>query len=300
MNVKRAHLEQIESWMQSLLMHPGGVAEAVASPEARQHIDIQPSELESVICPSRALSAAERLEIYIDAYYERLLECLSEEFVATRHALGDELFHAVAFGYLQNFPSRSYTLNELGASFPKYLAESGLHERAIPPQACATWGEFIVELATFERLQRDVFDGPGSENCDRLNFTELSTISAENWGKLRLKPAACLRLARFEHPVHEYWFAVRNEREPDIVHARPTLLTINRRDYVVERHELSPPQFLLLEQLAHGQSLAQAISVVVASAAVGAIELECTIRDWFSGWTHRQFFVGLERTSSLG
>ena len=52
---------------------------------------------------------------------------LREEFTATRYAVGDELFDALAFGYLQHYPSRSYTLNTLGEQFPKFLAESRLH-----------------------------------------------------------------------------------------------------------------------------------------------------------------------------
>jgi hypothetical protein len=300
MNDKRPSLDQIERWMQSVIMHPGGVAEAVESPEARRHLDVGLANLESVICRSQALEASARLEIYVDAYYERLLECLSEEFTATRRALSDELFHAVAFGYLRNYPSRSYTLNLLGANFPKYLAESRLHERATPPEAGATWGEFIVELATFERLLRDVFDGPGSEGCEGLDLAELSSIPPENWHQLRLKPAECLRIARFEHAVHEYWAAIRNDGQPDAIRARPALLAINRRDYVVERHELAPPQFMLLEQLMHGQSLAQAIALLVASAGMDAKELERALREWFAVWTSQRFFIGLERATSPG
>ena len=78
--------------MQSVIMHPGGVAEGIESAEARRHLDVPAGELESVVGRSRALASEARLEIYVDAYFERLLECLREEFAATRHAVGDELF----------------------------------------------------------------------------------------------------------------------------------------------------------------------------------------------------------------
>ena len=38
-----------------------------------------------------------------------------------------------------------------------------LHERARPADSPADWGEIVVEIARFERLERDVFDGPGTE-----------------------------------------------------------------------------------------------------------------------------------------
>ena len=121
MNPPEPNLPQIQRWMQSVITHPGGVEEGIRSETARRHLDLQPAELESIIRPSRALTSHQRLEIYVDAYYERLLECLREEYGCTRYALGDELFDALAFGYLQQHPSQSYTLNLLGASFPRYL-----------------------------------------------------------------------------------------------------------------------------------------------------------------------------------
>jgi hypothetical protein len=61
----------------------------------------------------------DRLAIYGTAYYARLLECLLEEFPVLVHALGEELFDAFAVGYLQKYPSRSYTLNDLATNIPR-------------------------------------------------------------------------------------------------------------------------------------------------------------------------------------
>src|SRR5260370_120642 len=117
-------LGQIQRWMQAAIMHPVGVAEGIASAEARGYIDVGPDEAETVVTRSRALSALERLTIYGYAYYARLLECLREEYPVLKHALGEEVFDAFAVGYLQQYPSRSYTLFQLGAHFPRYLAET--------------------------------------------------------------------------------------------------------------------------------------------------------------------------------
>ena len=117
-------LGQIQRWMQAAIMHPVGVEEGIASAEARRHIDIGPDEAETVVTRSRALTAMDRLAIYGYAYYARLLECMREEFPVLKHALGEEVFDAFAVGYLQQYPSRSYTLFQLAANFPQYLAET--------------------------------------------------------------------------------------------------------------------------------------------------------------------------------
>src|SRR6516225_11362495 len=123
-NNPRRGLGQIQRWMQAAIMHPAGVAEGIASAEARGHIDVGPDEAESVVTRSRALTALDRLAIYGYAYYARLLECLREEFPVLKHALGAEVFDAFAAEYLQQYPSRSYTLLQLGANFPRFLAET--------------------------------------------------------------------------------------------------------------------------------------------------------------------------------
>ena len=105
-------------------MHPGGVEGGLASDAAQKHLAVGPENLEQVILRSAAQSSVERLAIYADAYYARLLECLAEEFPILRKTLGEETFEAFAFDYLQCYPSQSYTLGKLGENFARYLAET--------------------------------------------------------------------------------------------------------------------------------------------------------------------------------
>jgi hypothetical protein len=288
-----SRLDEIQRWMQSVIMHPGGVAEGVDSPEARAHLEVPLDELERVIRRSAALSAAERLEIYVNAYYERLLECLREEFAATRQATGEELFDALAFGYLQHSPSRSYTLNQLGAGFPRYLGESRLHAHDVPAGAPASWVEFVIDLAAFERLQRDVFDAPGTEGQPCLDAARLAQLNAEQPGTLRLVPAPCLKLAQFGHPVHEYWHAWKSGESPMVPDSRLTRLAIHRRNWTVERREWEGAQYALLESLLEGATLIEAITAAAASLQGGPKPLEQQLGRWFADWAHAGFFLEL-------
>ena len=294
MNDKPANLEQIQRWMQSVITHPGGVAAGVGSPEARQYLDVSPADLETVIQRSTALGSHERLEIYVDAYFERLLECLREEFTATRHALGDELMNGLAFGYLQRCPSRSYTLNVLGAGFPSFLAESRLHAHEAPSDGGASWTDFIVELAAFERLLRDVFDGPGSERFSAMNFDRLQDVSAADRGRLRLVPCPSLKLQRFQHPVHSYWAAFKAEELPDTPELRDTCLALHRQEYVVHRNALAPAQFELLNHLWQGKNFSAALSEAAQSPDTDWQFLAGNLETWFAEWILAGYFVGFE------
>jgi hypothetical protein len=282
-------LQQVQRWMQSVLMHRGGVAEGVDSPEAREQIDISLAELPSVIRPSAALSSADRLEIYVNAYHARLMECLDEEFAVTRWALGEELFAAVTFGYLQSYPSKSYTLNQLGARFPSYLAQSRLHAADPPEDAGPSWADFIVELATLERTLYEVYDGPGTEWCGTLDAERLAAVPADSWGELQLLAAPCLRLLACEHPVSAYWGARKDESEPAPPQPSPSWLAIARRDFVVERHELSHAQFAVLQAIAGGASLPQCLAAGAEAEPGEAIESQ--LSTWFAEWMSAGFFV---------
>src|SRR5438105_5881909 len=117
-------LDIVQRWMQAVIMHPDGVDAGLASEAAREHLDVAPENVEQVISRSAAQTSIERLSIYANAYYARLLECLGEEFPVLKKTLGEETFDAFAFDYLQRYPSQSYTLGKLGENFTRYLAET--------------------------------------------------------------------------------------------------------------------------------------------------------------------------------
>ena len=113
-------LATLQRWMQAVIMHPGGAERGLVSAEAEREIPRVGDSLESLIKPSSAMTSLERMEIYAGAYYARLLECLRAEFPITAKAVGEEVFGDFAVGYLQRYPSTSYTLCRLGANFPRF------------------------------------------------------------------------------------------------------------------------------------------------------------------------------------
>src|SRR5216684_3124215 len=119
-----AEINRLQRWFQTVITHANGADSGASSEEAQRLIQLRPGQLEKVITRSRALTAAERLAIYANAYHTRLLECLGEVFPMMKRTLGDEAFDSFAFGYLQEYPPRSYTLNELGRHFPRYLEDT--------------------------------------------------------------------------------------------------------------------------------------------------------------------------------
>ena len=277
-------LGTIQRWMQAVLTHPDGVEAGVGSPAARSEIDVPGEELERVVTPSKALSAADRLGVYCNAYHARLLECLREEFTALVHALGADLFDEFAFGYLQAYPSRSYTLYHLGVNFPRYLAET------CPVDEDPGWAALLIDLATLERVYNEVFDGPGVEGRQLLGADRLLAIPTELWPDARLVLADGFRLIELRSPVHEYISAIRRTEDPAPPAPAETLLAVHRRDYVVRRHLLTPPQYVLLGAIIAGETVGEAIGRAADVAGSDTGEFVASLGDWFCDWAVEGFF----------
>jgi hypothetical protein len=285
-------LRQIQNWMQTVIMHLHGVDAGAASDEARQFIDVGPQQVERVIRRSRALTARERLDIYHRAYYARLVECLREEFPVLRHALGDETFDGFALAYLQKYPSRSYTLNLLGANFPRYLAGSRPADEK--DEAGIGWPDFLIDLATLEWTYSEVFDGPGVEGQQLVGPEQLQALSAERWPEARLVPVPCLRLLALRYPVQRYYRAVRQEKDPTYPKPARTFLAITRRQFVVRRYELTRLQHVLLSALVAGELVGEAIQHTATAAGPRLHVLASRLQEWFRNWTAEGFFQSIQ------
>jgi Putative DNA-binding domain len=283
-------LEQLQRWMQRVIMNPDGVAEGVA--EARSELDTDPEDVESVVTRSRALPAMARLEVYRNAYFARLLECLREEFPVLAKFLDEEIFDGFALAYLEKYPSRSYTLANLATNFPRYLAES--RPQRTDDGSTPDWADFLIDLATLEWTFSDVFDGPGSENEPLLDGAMLQSIPPEALMEARFVPVPCLRFRSLHYPVQDYHAAVRRGETPDVPAPMPTYLAVTRRDYVVRYETLSLPEYQLLGSLADGISLGPALVQLAETADLPLDQLGEQLHLWFRDWGRKGLFRAIE------
>ena len=287
-------MDRVQRWMQEVITHPDGILNGADSEAATKLIDAGGGKLESVVTRSRALCAADRLAIYGNAYYARLLECLGEVFPVLKRTLGEELFDGFGFAYLQSYPSKSYTLNFLGDHFVEYLQETRPDE---DEDSDSGWIDFLIDLARLEWTIYDVFDGPGLEKEEAFSLPELLEANPGDWLDLRIRVAPCLQLLRMEYPVNDHYTLVRQtegELEADYPAPARQYLAISRRNYIVRRYSLTFPQFELLTSLSEGQTLGEALERCADASAEDEMEsLEADLSVWFKNWAGEAcFFAG--------
>ena len=300
------NLHGIQRWMQAVIVDPDGVRSGAASDEARDAIQSESVSIEDMILPSKALSSQRRLEVYANAYYARLLECLRDEYPALSSLLGEETFNAFAFEYLQTHPSRSYTLADLGQAFPAFLesnrAAACADDNANPigreedTSTDQSWVDLMIDLARVERTYSEVFSGPGIEQTTTLQADEIAAVPAEEVGDIRLQVAPCVRLLKLNSRAHEFAIATRKgtastDQLPESV---PTYLVITRLNYVVRTIVVEQEEFQLLQLLINGDTLGDSITQVAEESSLEEPEWLARMAGWFQKWATDRIFEGLQ------
>lgn len=283
-------LETIQRWMQSVITYPGGVVAGVETEAAQRQIEISSAQIEEVVTRSEKLSGLDRLDVYASAYFARLMECLRSEFPVLVMTIGEDLFDEFVVGYLNHYPSRSYTLGHLGAKFANYLAETCPRE----DEHATTWADFLIDLARLEWAFNEVFDGPGIENLEQLDAAQLQAVSPEQWPATKLVVVPCLRLMTFRYPVSQFYGARRHDPSTPPPAPQDSYVAISRRNFVVRRFELSRVQFDLFSRLAEGLTIGDAIAASAASSDEAFDELAANLQDWFREWASESLFLRLE------
>jgi hypothetical protein len=289
-----SRLSALQRWLQAVVSYAGGAEEGAASDDAAA---TGQGAIDDVLLPSTKQTSLDRVNVYAHGYWARLLDCLREDYPTLRAALGDESFDAFAVGYLQTYPSESYTLGKLGARFPQYLEETS-------PQGegSEAWLVPLIELAELERAVSDIFDAPGGETLGFLTPDELAAISPAERADLALTPLPTFRLLRFRSEVNDYFTALRGSPQPmevPLADLGETFLALSRREFVVRRHPLDRDQFELLTMLAAGEPLGEALASLAEANQLahgrtdllgpGGLSPELVAR-WFTDWSRAGFF----------
>jgi hypothetical protein len=247
----------------------------------------------SYIKPNSLLTAFERLEIYNRQYWFRVIAAVSEDFPALTAVLGQERFDSLVLAYLRENPSTSFSLRNLGARLPAWLAS--YPELAGPQHALA------VDVARLEWAYVDAFDGASRMPLVGEDFAGLGQDST-----LRLQPH--LQLLDLRYPVDEIVLAVRKVTpEIDIVSnavserrqasdvilpevSRSSVyLAVHRFEDCVYYRRIEREEFLLLADLRDGDSIATAIERAFEGSKLAPDLQAAKIREYFAhaaelGW----------------
>ena len=202
----------IEQWLRA----PEGVAKALLDEDARQSGNepgMAARRLSRMIQGDEALNAVGRLEIYANAYFQRIFGVLQGDYPALEAALGTDLFYDLITSYLLVHPSQHPSLRYAGARLSTFLKD---HEAADAVRAKTPWAS---ELAHLEWTRSEVFD---TKDGPVLSQTDLATLAPEDFGALQLQLGPWVRRVAYAYPVADLWRPAIRGESVDAVDTTPT------------------------------------------------------------------------------
>jgi hypothetical protein len=223
--------------------------------------------------------AFERIEVYRQGYFARLVECLVDDYPAVERALGPSDFRALCLEFIHAYPPASASLNLYGAPFASFCAT-----RLIPFARC------VSDLA---RLEWAVVEAIHADTDVVLDPAALAALQEADWYRARLVPSPALRVLATTYPVHRYYRAFLEGEEPALPGPEASVVAVCRRGDDVCPVGVAAPFATLLDNLVQGLPLAHALEAVssseMATGPSGAADLQRT----FSEWVARGFFSAL-------
>jgi hypothetical protein len=243
---------------------------------------------ESFIAPNSRLTSFERLEIYNRQYWYRVLGSLAEDFPGLRAVVGGRRFDALSVEYLKDHPSRSFTLRNLGAKLPGWLAAH--------PERTGRRHRLAVDVAQIEWAFVEAFD---SAEREPLTVEQIATLDGSS--RLSLQPHLCL--IALAYPADDLVLGLhkREKRqtseagmEHDDGETRPaklpqlrprrTWLAAHRVDLSVYYRRLEREEFQTLAAIREGKPLGAAIEAGFAGSRMAAQRRAERVREWFGHW----------------
>ncbi len=255
---------------------------------------------ERIIKPNDRMTSAERLEIYNQVYWFRILSSLAEDFPGLRAILGQETFDRVLIAYLTECPSQSFTLRNLGSRLEKWLGDH--------PEFAGKNQRIALDMVRLEWADIDVFD---SAELPKISEKDLATLGEDP--VFHLQPY--FRLLDLAYPVDDLLLEIRRDDEGEkpeneiasnvvvmgsttrrqakrrtLPKPKKVYLAVHRQENEVYFKRLQPEAFALLRALQQGKPLSEAIAESVNWSRQKVEYVTVRVHDWFANWSSLGWF----------
>lgn len=247
------------------------------------------------IKPNDRLSSFERLQIYNQQYWWRIMGAFRDDFRGLLAVLGERKFDRLALAYLEACGSTSWNLRDIGQALESFVQQH--------PELVAPHGPLALEMVRMEWARVIAFDGPEKPPIDPAKL-------GRNPQKLRFRLQPYITLLELRYPVDKLLARLRQRsietgsvsnavsagrrRRPIRLTARPgrepIFIAAHRVDLSVYFKRLEPAAYRLLLALRSGETLADACGIAFPDPAPA--DAATKIQTWFATWTRFGWLVG--------
>lgn len=229
------------------------------------------------------LTHVERLDVYANMYFARLLDVLREDVPTVARLLGDAHFNNLITDYLLAHPPTHFSLRYAGAALPALAATHAL-------TAERPW---LGDLTRFEWILADLFD---AADADTIDASALAGLAADEWPALVFEPIPAFRVLDVEWAVHETWLAAQDDAdggaELPLPERRSTSLRVWRPAHQVVHREVDAVERRALAGLVGRLPFAELCETV--GELTGAEDAPARVATLLAGWLADGLIAGVE------
>ena len=252
----------------------------------------------TLVKPNDRMTSFERLQVYSQQYWFRILGSLDEDFPGLRSLIGERKFEKLAVAYLNENPSESFTLRNLGSRLGGWLREH--------PEYIAGVERVAIDMVRLEWADIEAFD--------KLELPQITTSdSAKLSGDTILRLQPHLQILDFAYPVDELLLRIRGRdskndtasnavlkfprsgriQRSSLPRPRKTFLAIYRLQGAVYFKRLTRDAFTLLRALGEAKPLEEAIEISLVHSPRSVDRLGARVQKWFKDWSALGWFASL-------
>jgi hypothetical protein len=269
-------LSEAQQLLWRLITGPEGVAAALAADADRGGaLEVA---LARTVRGDGTLDAPQRVDVYANMYFFRLLDVLRDDYPAVAAVLGDTDFHNLITDYLLHHPPTHFSIRHAGDRLPEFI---GTH-------AVSTVRPYLDSLAQWEGALNDAFDA-----ADGPTWTpaDLAAIPASDWAALRFRLHPSVRLLRSAWAVQELRRSVDRGDVPQAPLPTPTWLCVWRHGLEVMHRSIDALEFDTLALAAAGVAFSD---ICAAADRTGEGETALRLAAALARWLDDGWIAGLD------
>jgi hypothetical protein len=239
------------------------------------YVHQQKAGIEGKIIDAPQISVHERVEIYREGYYLRLIDILEREFSALKNLLGKTEFDQLCHEYIDTYPSTHFSVRTYGRYMVTFLSRR------------ANSDPLHVELADFEWAFGKVIDAPDGP---QLSVDDMVKIPPEAWMDLRLEFHPSMRMVPLRFNTPAIWQALFNNN-PELFPVPAQESAEQPLDWLVWRfnqqahyHPVTPEQSVMIRAIQENKSFPEICEALCDCMEVDQVAqfAGSTLREWVS------------------
>jgi hypothetical protein len=250
----------------------------------------------AIVKPNSRMTSFERLQVYNQQYWFRLMSSISEDFPGLRRLIGDRKFEKLAVAYLNECPSQSFTLRNLGSRLEGWLRKHRPYVAGVERLA--------IDMVRLEWAHIEAFD---LAELPRLRADDSANLGGDTI--FHLQPN--LSLLDLAYPVDELLLHIRGldarsdtvsnavlkfprqakVRRSSLLRPEKVYLVVYRLQGRVYFKRLMRDAFALLEALRRGEPLEKAMETTLLRSRRRVDQITTNLQEWFQEWACLGWFA---------